>query len=101
MAWIFVERLTPRLRSSRPDFCAELKVMTVYPLFDESSFDHDTIAGMKAAYDAALQLLQMDDRATAMTEILARKITEIARNGERKPPRMCARALKELGLHIA
>jgi len=55
---------------------------------------------MTAAYEAALQLLKLVDRTDPLTEMVAKKIIEIFRNGERDPPHLCARALKELGVPL-
>ena len=52
------------------------------------------------AYEAALELLRPKDRTDAVKEVVAKKIFEIARSGERDAPKICARALIELGLPI-
>ena len=52
------------------------------------------------AYDAALQLLRLTDQHDPVTEIIAKKIIEVTRAGERDPPKICARAIKELGIPL-
>ncbi len=74
--------------------------MALYRLLDEGSFDQADIDRMTAAYEAALQLLRLKDRNDPITEIVAAKIIQITRLGERDPPRICARALKELGIPL-
>ena len=67
-------------------------------LLREASFDQADISRMTRAYEAALSLLRSKDQTEAIKELIAKKIIEIARTGERDPPHICARALKELGL---
>lgn len=55
---------------------------------------------MTAAYEAALRALRLKDRSDPITELIARKIIEIVRSGEHDPPRICARAIKELGIPL-
>jgi len=55
---------------------------------------------MTKAYEAALQLLRLTDRHDPVTEIVAKKIIEVTRAGERDPPKICARAIKELGIPL-
>jgi hypothetical protein len=37
---------------------------------------------------------------TPLTELVAAKIIQVTRMGERDPPRICARALQELGIPL-
>lgn len=48
---------------------------------------------MTTAYEDALRVLGLIDRADPMTEILAKKIIEIAQTGERDPAQIRARAV--------
>jgi hypothetical protein len=68
--------------------------------FREGAFDQPAIERMAAAYEATLHLLRLTDRADPVCEIVAKKIIEIARAGERDPPKICARAIKELGIPL-
>jgi hypothetical protein len=52
---------------------------------------------MAKAYESALVALQLSDRQDPLTEIVAKKILEIAETGERDPIRLRDRALKEFG----
>jgi hypothetical protein len=69
-------------------------------LLREASFEQVDISRMARAYEAALSLLRSKDQTDSVKELIAKKIIEIARTGECDPPRICARALKELGLPI-
>lgn len=68
-------------------------------LLRDGTFSPEEIARMTAAYHAALQLLEMDnDPADPVTELIAKKIIDVTKHGENDPPRICARALRELGI---
>jgi hypothetical protein len=74
--------------------------MAIYRLLQEAAFSPEDIGRMTAAYEAALRLLRLTDRTDPVTEIVAKKIIEVTRSGEHDPPRICARALKELGIPL-
>jgi hypothetical protein len=74
--------------------------MAINRLLREVAFSPEEIARMAAAYEAALQLLRLTDRNDPVTEIIAKKIIEVTRAGECDPPRICAQALKELGIEL-
>jgi hypothetical protein len=74
--------------------------MAIYRLLEEAAFDQADIERMAAAYEAALKLLRLVDRTDPLTEMIAQKIIEVRRSGETDPPRICARALKELGVAL-
>jgi hypothetical protein len=63
----------------------------------EASFGPEETARMAAAYEAALEKLGLVDCADSMTELIAAKIIEIARNGKQRAEAICDQALKELG----
>jgi hypothetical protein len=69
-------------------------------LLQEASFDPDDIERMVKAYEAALQLLRLANRSDPLAETVARKIIEVTRGGEHDPPKICAKALKELRLPL-
>jgi hypothetical protein len=69
-------------------------------LLREASFDPTEVSGLVRAFEGALELLRSKDQTDAVKEVVAKKIIEIARSGERDPPKMCARALVELGLPL-
>jgi hypothetical protein len=54
--------------------------------------------GMMAAYEDALRVLRLADRQDPLTELVAKKIIEVAQHGESDPIRIRTRALEELGV---
>jgi hypothetical protein len=54
----------------------------------EAVFDPKAIDAMTAAFEAICHSLQMVNRADPITEIVARRIIEIAGTGERDPERI-------------
>lgn len=74
--------------------------MALYRQLAEAAFDQKDIDRMTAAYEAALQLLRLDNRDDPITELVAAKIIQVTRLGESDPPRICARALQELGIPL-
>jgi hypothetical protein len=65
--------------------------MAIYRLVRETAFDQADIDRMAAAYEAALATLRLMDRDDPITELIAKKIIEVARTGEHDPPCICAR----------
>lgn len=53
---------------------------------------------MSAAYEAALKKLHLVDRTDPVTELIASKIIETARNGARSADEICDHALRDLGI---
>jgi hypothetical protein len=72
--------------------------MPIQRLLKEAVFDPAEVAALTAAYDAALEMLRPKDRTDPLKELIAKKIIEVARHGERDPVTICARTLVELGL---
>ena len=67
-------------------------------------FDPEAIEPMVAAFKAACQSLQLVDRDDLLTQIVARKVVEVAGTGERDPERLrdlVLLALKEPDRRIA
>ena len=71
--------------------------MAIYRLVREASFGPDEIVRMTTAYEQAFKKLQLVDRTDPKTEVLAKKIIEVARSGERDPSKICDKAIEELG----
>ena len=71
--------------------------MAIYRLLQNAAFDDRTVQAMTTAYEAALQELGLVDRADPVTEIVANKIIETVRMGERNPARICEIVVKDLG----
>jgi len=74
--------------------------MTIRRLAQEAFFSEADIARSVSAYEAALQLLRLADRTDPVTEMVAKKMIEVYQSGERDPPRICARAIKELDIPL-
>jgi hypothetical protein len=70
--------------------------VAIYLLLERAAFDDRAVKAMTTAYEVALRELRLADRADPCTEIIARKIIERARTGERDPKRLCELTLKEI-----
>jgi hypothetical protein len=58
------------------------------------AFDPETIEVLGVAFDKALQSLRLVDRTDLATELLAKRMIEVAQQGERDPERLCERTLQ-------
>jgi hypothetical protein len=67
--------------------------MAIYRLLQKSAFGPEEIERMTTAYEDALRVLGLTDRADPLTEILAKKIIEIAQTGERDPAKIRDKAV--------
>jgi hypothetical protein len=74
--------------------------MAIYRLLQEAAWDQADIDRMTVAYEAALKFLHLADRTDPLTELIAKKIIEVTRDGDQDPARICARAIKELGVPL-
>jgi hypothetical protein len=72
--------------------------MAIYRLLQNSAFGQEDIDRMTSAYEDALRVLRLANRADPITEIVAKKIIEVAQTGERSAIRIRERALSELGV---
>jgi hypothetical protein len=70
--------------------------MAIYRILQRSGFGPEQIERMSAAYEQALILLQLSDREDPFTEIVARRIIEIAQRGVADPTAICSLAIQEL-----
>jgi hypothetical protein len=70
--------------------------MPIKRLITEGVFEPKQIATMTQAYEQALQRLQLVDRDDPLTEIVAKKIIELAKRGELDPAALCEKALADL-----
>src|SRR5262249_6351575 len=80
-----------RLPRSRRDshFCQ-------HRLLENHVFGPDEIRVLTTAFEDTLRTLRLVDRADPATEIIARKIIELAAQGERDPVRLRERAIQSL-----
>ena len=65
--------------------------MPINPLLQGSAFGPEDIKVMSTAFDGALNALGLMDRADPLNELVAKKIIEIAKTGERNPRRLRGR----------
>jgi hypothetical protein len=70
--------------------------MAIHHLLDRFVFDPEEIQYVVKAYDDALSALGLASRDDPATRLLAKKIIEIARTGERNPSKIRRRAIEEL-----
>jgi hypothetical protein len=70
--------------------------MPLTPYLKEAVFDPKAIEAMNIAFEAACKSLQLVIRDDPMTQIVARKIIDIARTGECDPQRIHDLALLAL-----
>ena len=68
------------------------------PVFREASSDPKLIDVMNKAYSKACRMLHDRGQPALVQEVIARRIVEIAKAGERDPNRICQRVLADLGL---
>jgi hypothetical protein len=70
--------------------------MAIYRILQNSGFDPETIEIMTTAYERARTTLGLVDRSDPLTEIVAKKVIEVAQTGVRDPAQMCDQALAAL-----
>jgi hypothetical protein len=68
----------------------------IIPSLQGSAFGPEEIKVMATAFQGALNALGLMDRVAPLNELVAKKIIEIAKTGERNPGRLRDRALKSL-----
>lgn len=74
--------------------------MPLTPFLKGAVFDPKEIEAMSAAFEAICESLKLLNRSDPITEIVARKVVEVAGTGERDPDRirdLVLLALKESG----
>ena len=70
--------------------------MPIRRLLENHVFGPDEITVLPAAFEDTLRTLRLVDRADPATEIIAKKIIELAQQGERDPVRLRERAIQFL-----
>jgi hypothetical protein len=70
--------------------------MPIHRLLENHAFGPDEIRVLTSAFDDVLRKLDLADRADPVTEVVARKIIELAQQGERDPIRLSERAVLAL-----
>jgi hypothetical protein len=72
--------------------------MAIYRILENSAFGPEEIDILGHTYENALRVLQLADRADPATEIVAEKIIKTFQIGVRDPDKICALALRDLGI---
>jgi hypothetical protein len=70
--------------------------VAIYRLLEKHAFGPDEIRVLTTAFEDALRTLHLADRADPATEMIAKKIIELAQQGERDPVRLRERAIQFL-----
>jgi hypothetical protein len=70
--------------------------VAIYRLLQGEGFEPEAVKAMTDAYEETLRKLRLADRNDPVTEIIAGKIVEHARGGERDPYRLCEAVLREI-----
>ena len=70
--------------------------MAIYRLLRNHAFGPDEIKVLTTAYEEVLRTLRLQNRADPVTEMIARKIIELAQCGERDPTRLREHAIRSL-----
>ena len=68
--------------------------MPITRLLQDTAFGPDEIAVLVAAYEDALRALSLVNRADPATEMVAKRIIELANQGERDPVRLRERVIE-------
>jgi hypothetical protein len=68
----------------------------IHRLLENHAFGPDEIQVLTTAFEDTLRTLRLVDRADPATEIIAKKIIELAAQGERDPDRLRERAIQLL-----
>lgn len=71
--------------------------MNIIPIQDVV-FDNEATLAMGAAFDRACDVLRNFGKGATMREIIARRIVEAAKIGERDPSRLYRQALDAMGI---
>jgi hypothetical protein len=69
---------------------------TIIPSWQDDAFDPDALRAMSIALEEVCRTLQVDGDQRAR-EVMAVRIVELARQGERDPQRLSDRVLREAG----
>ena len=80
-----------KLQTHREPFAVPIR-----RLLENHVFGPDEITVLTTAFQDTLRALRLADRADPVTEIIARKIIELAEQGERDPVRLRERAIQFL-----
>lgn len=68
-------------------------IATVIPFFRDASFDPEATKIMGQAFDGACKALHDIAHPDLVRDVIAKRIIEVAKTGERDPNQLCKRAL--------
>jgi hypothetical protein len=71
--------------------------MPITPFLDDTKFDPEAKRVLSVAFEMARVALRLADRGDLTNEIIAKRIIELAKAGERNPDLLCEGVLKEFG----
>jgi len=69
--------------------------MSIHPFLNRAVFEPDEIQAMSLALDDVCKALKLPDSGNPAREVIAVRIIELARRGERSPTRLRDRVLNE------
>lgn len=69
--------------------------MPIRQLLDSSAFNPEEVVLLCNVFEDMLRALKLVDRSDPATSLIAKKIIELARRGERDPARLCDGVMKE------
>ena len=69
--------------------------MPITPCLDDTKFDPEAKRVLSVAFEMARVALRLADRGDLTNEIIAKRIIELAKAGERNPDLLCEGVLKE------
>jgi hypothetical protein len=69
--------------------------MPITPFLDGTSFDPETRRVIGVAFEMTRTALHLSGRGDGANEIIAKRIIELAKTGERNPDLLCEGVLKE------
>jgi hypothetical protein len=75
--------------------------MSIRSHLNGQRFDSETMRLMGLAYEMTLISLRLVDGGDIANNVVAQKIIELAKGGERDPERLCEAALRQWGRAIA
>ncbi len=70
--------------------------MTIHRFLEGQAFGPQEIALMTSAYEDVLRILRLSNRSDPITHVVARRIIDCARAGERDPQRLRQSVLESL-----
>jgi hypothetical protein len=73
--------------------------MPVTPFLNGQAFDPETIEAMGKAFVTTCEALGLSDRTDAITELVSKKIIELAQRGYKNPTALHLAAIKEFKSH--